>query len=137
MHLYFHVPFCARRCSYCDFAIAVRRQVPNEAYVQAVLREWSMWQGDPVWDLSAEVQTIYFGGGTPSSLEPRVIGVLLEQITQDRPVAGDAEITLEANPENISAEAADTWRAAGVTRISLGVQSFNASVLTWMHRTHT
>ena len=137
MHLYFHVPFCARRCSYCDFAIAVRRQVPTEAYVQAALREWSMWQGDPVWDLSAEVQTIYFGGGTPSSLEPRVIGVLLEQITQDRPVAGDAEITLEANPENISAEAADTWRAAGVTRISLGVQSFNASVLTWMHRTHT
>ena len=56
MHIYLHVPFCARRCSYCDFAIAVRRQVPTEAYVQAALREWSMWQGDPVWDLSAEVQ---------------------------------------------------------------------------------
>ncbi|HEU5304664.1 MAG TPA: hypothetical protein VFU40_08475, partial [Gemmatimonadales bacterium] len=63
MHLYFHVPFCTRRCSYCDFAIAVRREAPSEAYVEAVLGEWHLWQADPIWAQAAEVQTVYFGGG--------------------------------------------------------------------------
>lgn len=137
MHLYLHVPFCARRCSYCDFAIAVRREVPSAAYVDAVLREWSLWQTDSVWDLSPGVQTIYFGGGTPSRLAPQAIGQLLEQIARDRPVMADAEITLEANPEDVTRVAADAWRAAGINRVSLGVQSLVPEVLTWMHRTHT
>ena len=94
MHLYFHVPFCARRCSYCDFAIAVRREVPSEAFVSAVLQEWGLCQADPAWELSPEVQTIYFGGGTPSRVTPAAIGRLLERIGADRPVAADAEITL-------------------------------------------
>jgi oxygen-independent coproporphyrinogen III oxidase len=137
VHLYFHVPFCARRCSYCDFAIAVRREVPSDAYVEAVLREWSSWQTDPVWELSPEVQTIYFGGGTPSRLVPASIGRLIERIGGDRPISGDAEITLEANPEDVTPEAAAAWRAGGVNRVSLGVQSFDPAVLQWMHRTHT
>jgi oxygen-independent coproporphyrinogen-3 oxidase len=137
VHLYLHVPFCARRCSYCDFAIAVRREVPSEAYVNAVVREWSLWQADPVWDLSPEVQTIYFGGGTPSRITPASIARILDQIGADRTIAADAEITLEANPEDVSAEAAAAWRAAGVNRVSLGVQSFDPAVLEWMHRTHT
>jgi putative oxygen-independent coproporphyrinogen III oxidase len=137
MHLYLHVPFCTRRCSYCDFAIAVRRQVPSEAYVEAVLAEWSLWQSDPVWDHSPEIETIYFGGGTPSKLAPRAVGKLLQRIAADRPVAGGAEITLESNPEDVSSAAATAWRAAGVNRVSLGVQSFDPSVLQWMHRTHS
>lgn len=137
MHLYLHVPFCARRCSYCDFAIAVRRQVPSEGYVSAVLREWALWQADPVWDGSPEVDTIYFGGGTPSRLHPNAIARLLERIAADRPVASDAEITLEANPDDVTLAAATEWRAAGVNRVSLGVQSFDPEVLRWMHRVHT
>ena len=136
MHLYLHVPFCARRCSYCDFAIAVRREVPSKAYVQAVLREWELWQTEAVWELSPELQTIYFGGGTPSRLEPAAIGVLLNRIRNDRGVAADAEVTLEANPEDVTSEAAAAWQAAGVNRVSLGVQSFDPAVLAWMHRTH-
>jgi oxygen-independent coproporphyrinogen-3 oxidase len=137
MHIYLHVPFCARKCSYCDFAIAVRKQVPSEAYVSAVLREWAMWQADPVWDDLPEIQTIYFGGGTPSLVTPAAIGQLLEPIDRDRPVAPNAEITLEANPDDVTLAAAREWRAAGVNRVSLGVQSFDAEVLRWMHRTHT
>ncbi len=137
MHLYLHVPFCARRCSYCDFAIAVRRGVPSDLYVEAVLREWSLWQADPVWDLSSQVQTIYFGGGTPSRVATTAIRQLLERIYADRVVAPDAEITLEANPEDVTVDAAAAWRAAGVNRVSLGAQSFDPGVLQWMHRTHT
>ena len=137
MHLYLHVPFCARRCSYCDFAIAVRKQVPSDAYVAAVLREWAIWQTDPVWDASPEVQTIYLGGGTPSRLAPDAIARLLEQIGTDRTIASDAEITLEANPDDVTLGGAQAWKAAGVNRVSLGVQSFDPRVLEWMHRTHS
>jgi oxygen-independent coproporphyrinogen III oxidase len=137
MHIYFHVPFCARRCSYCDFPIAVRREVPSEAYVSAVLREWAMWQPDPVWDDSPGIHTVYFGGGTPSRITPAAIAQLLHRIAADRHVVGDAEITLEANPDDVTVAVATAWRAAGVNRVSLGVQSFDPGVLRWMHRTHT
>ena len=63
MHLYVHVPFCARRCSYCDFAIAVRKHVPSARFVDAILREWSWWQDEPA--TRAPLDTLYFGGGTP------------------------------------------------------------------------
>jgi oxygen-independent coproporphyrinogen-3 oxidase len=137
MHLYIHVPFCARRCSYCDFAIAVRRDVPTRRFVDAVLGEWRGWQGHPAWEESGDVATVYFGGGTPSRLDPGGISELLSGIHRERPVLTDAEVTLEANPDDVTPAAASAWRAAGVNRISLGVQSFDPSVLRWMHRAHT
>ncbi|HEX6644307.1 MAG TPA: radical SAM family heme chaperone HemW [Gemmatimonadales bacterium] len=136
MHLYVHVPFCARRCSYCDFAIAVRRQVPSDAFGRAIGAEWALLQDHPAWSGSPVVETIYFGGGTPSRIEPRAIGQIIELVRRDRPVAADAEITLEANPDDVTPAAAEAWRAAGVNRVSLGVQSFDPAVLAWMHRTH-
>jgi oxygen-independent coproporphyrinogen-3 oxidase len=137
VHLYIHVPFCARRCSYCDFSIAVRRVVPSVEFADAIIREWTTWQTHPVWQVSPLIETIYFGGGTPSRLEPSAIQLLLDGIRARRPVAADAEITLEANPDDITADAAARWREAGVNRVSLGVQSFDPHVLAWMHRTHT
>jgi putative oxygen-independent coproporphyrinogen III oxidase len=137
MHLYFHVPFCARRCSYCDFAIAVRREVPSEAYSSAVLREWEQWKEHPVWQQSSQVETIYFGGGTPSRISPGAVDRILNRIAADRPIAAGAEVTLEANPDDVTLGTAAAWRAGGVNRISLGVQSFDAAVLSWMHRVHT
>jgi oxygen-independent coproporphyrinogen-3 oxidase len=137
VHLYFHVPFCARRCSYCDFAIAVRRVVPSAEYHETVLREWAARHDHPAWALSDRVETVYFGGGTPSLLEPRAIAAILERVAADRRVAPDAEITLEANPDDVSPGAARAWHRAGVNRVSLGVQSFDPVVLSWMHRTHT
>ena len=136
VHLYLHIPFCARRCSYCDFAIAVRRVVPSERYVEAIAKEWALWQPHPVWNESPGIATIYFGGGTPSRLRPEAIGRLVDMIRAARPVADAAEITLEANPDDVTPAAAACWAAAGVNRVSLGVQSFDPAVLEWMHRTH-
>ncbi len=137
MNLYIHVPFCARRCSYCDFSIAVRKRVPSRRFAEAVLTEWRGVQDDPGWDASPELQTVYFGGGTPSHLEPADLAAILDGLRADRRLAADAEVTLEANPDDVTPEAAASWRAGGIARVSLGVQSFAPGVLAWMHRTHT
>ena len=137
MHLYVHVPFCARRCSYCDFAIAVRREVPSAAYADALLAEWQTWQAHPAWADSPRIDTIYLGGGTPSHLAPEAIERIVDRIRADRPVAPDAEITLEANPDDVTPGTAAAWLRAGINRVSLGSQSFDPAVLAWMHRSHT
>jgi len=130
-HLYVHVPFCARRCSYCDFAIAVRRRVPAERYVAAVAAEYRSRSVGEAWDVSG-FDTVYLGGGTPSQLPPDAVRRLLDLF----PRAPEAEVTLEANPDDVTPDAVTAWRAAGVTRVSLGVQSFDDRVLAWMHRLH-
>ena len=137
MHLYVHVPFCARRCSYCDFAIAVRRDVPSRRFVETVLAEWRGWLGHPLLAEHAVLDTLYFGGGTPSRLAPAQLEALVAGLTRARPLAARAEVTLEANPDDVTAAAAAAWRRAGITRVSLGVQSFDPGVLRWMHRGHT
>jgi oxygen-independent coproporphyrinogen III oxidase len=128
-HVYIHVPFCGRRCSYCDFAIAVRRSTPVAEYLHALGAE--LLSADP-----AVVDTIYFGGGTPSRLGGEGVKQLLEIVTTRYRPEGDAEITLESNPDDVTPAAATAWREAGVNRLSLGVQSFDDGVLRWMHRTH-
>jgi oxygen-independent coproporphyrinogen-3 oxidase len=132
-HVYVHVPFCARRCSYCDFSIAVRRVVPVDEYVRALELELGLRFPD-----SAEhaVDTLYFGGGTPSRLGGEGIARAIEAVRARAPLAPDAEVTIEANPEDINTEAAREWQRAGVNRISIGSQSFDDRVLAWMHRTH-
>jgi oxygen-independent coproporphyrinogen-3 oxidase len=137
VHLYLHIPFCARRCSYCDFAIAVRRVTPSESYADAVLTEWRRWLDSPRLSGTTELSTVYFGGGTPSRLDPMVLARILGTLAQDRPLVPGAEVTLEVNPDDVTEPAALAWVAAGVNRISLGAQSFHAPVLEWMHRTHT
>ncbi|MFL5616689.1 MAG: radical SAM family heme chaperone HemW [Gemmatimonadaceae bacterium] len=132
-HVYIHVPFCARRCVYCDFAIAVRRHVPVEEYVSAIDRELTLrFPGTDAWP----VDTLYFGGGTPSRLGGEGIGRLMDVVTSRLSPERDAEVTIEANPDDVTADAARAWRAAGVNRVSLGAQSFDDAVLKWMHRTH-
>src|SRR5215210_1079955 len=137
MHVYIHVPFCARRCTYCDFAIAVRRDVPSELYADLILREWALWQADPVWDESPRIDTIYLGGGTPSRISPVAVARMIERLALDRDLVSGAEITLEANPDDVTLPVAAAWRAGGVNRVSIGVQSFDPGVLQWMHRVHT
>ncbi len=137
MHLYLHVPFCARRCSYCDFAIAVRRSTPSASYADRILAEWRGWREDPRLGTVAELATVYFGGGTPSRLATDSLARILETITAHWPLREGAEVTLEANPEDVTPTAARAWQAAGITRVSLGAQSFDPAVLRWMHRTHS
>ena len=132
-HLYVHVPFCARRCSYCDFSIAVRRTVPVAAYVDAVARELDVRFGaDAAW----EVDTLYLGGGTPSHLGGWGVAELMRVLRQHVTLAPRVEVTLEANPDDITPDHAASWRVAGITRLSIGAQSFDDGALAWMHRTH-
>jgi len=132
-HVYVHVPFCARRCVYCDFAIAVRRHVPVDEYLQSVARELSVrFPEAKPWP----VETLYFGGGTPSRLGGSGIAQLLDLLQTRLTILPNAEVTIEANPEDVTTEAVEAWRSAGVNRLSLGAQSFDDAVLRWMHRTH-
>jgi oxygen-independent coproporphyrinogen-3 oxidase len=131
--VYVHVPFCARRCAYCDFSIAVRRVVPVDDFLTGISRELELRfpTASP-----HPVQSIYLGGGTPSRLGAEGIARLLELLRRRWEPAPGAEITLEANPEDVTPEEVRAWVAAGVNRISLGAQSFDPSVLAWMHRVH-
>ena len=130
MHLYIHVPFCQRRCSYCDFSIAVRRQIPAREYVDVILKEA---RGADF----GELETLYFGGGTPSLLPADAIAELVQELPSLRRTPHAArEVTIEANPEDVTVDSACAWRAAGINRVSLGAQSFDDAVLKWMHRSH-
>ncbi|MEX2151914.1 MAG: radical SAM family heme chaperone HemW [Gemmatimonadaceae bacterium] len=126
------MPFCARRCVYCDFSIAVRTRVPVDEYLQALEREWTARHRESEFVLS----TVYLGGGTPSKLGGDGVARLLDLVRRKAKLQSDAEITIEANPEDVSPDSVQAWRNAGVNRVSLGVQSFDDAVLAWMHRTH-
>ena len=132
-HLYVHVPFCRRRCVYCDFSIAVRRETPVAEYLSALRAELASSAPRENWALD----TVYLGGGTPSRLGAPGIASLLDLVRERAALADAAEITIEANPEDVNAADARAWRSAGVNRVSLGVQSFNDDVLRWMHRSHS
>ena len=133
MHVYLHVPFCVRRCSYCDFSIAVRKRVPASEYVECIRAEMR-GPGSGVRD--SGLATLYFGGGTPSLLPPDALTTVLLDVFRSTHSLDDLEVTLEANPEDVTPANASAWRRAGVNRISLGAQSFNDGVLKWMHRSH-
>lgn len=138
-HLYVHVPFCSRRCTYCDFSIAVRRDTPVDDFVDGLRLELASLTHEPSsnhdageWDLD----TLYLGGGTPSRLGGHGVARTIEMILDFARLAPNAEVTIEANPEDVTPAAAVEWRAAGVNRLSIGAQSFDDAVLEWMHRVH-
>src|SRR3989442_9653490 len=143
-HLYLHVPFCQRRCSYCDFSIAVRKRIPARQYVDAVLGEVSLLGvtgpgRKPGESEDLGLETLYLGGGTPSLLPPDAISALLTSLRDAFHVTSSrdaVEVTLEANPEDVTPDSARAWRRAGINRVSLGAQSFDNRVLQWMHRSH-
>jgi oxygen-independent coproporphyrinogen-3 oxidase len=131
--LYVHIPYCVSKCPYCDFNSHVVAEIPEKSYVQAVIKEltyYEPWHGRPI-------QSIFFGGGTPSTFQPESIGMLLENIAAHFPVLSNCEVTLEANPGTVDRRNFHGYRAAGVNRISLGVQSFNARLLKFLGRVHS
>ena len=132
-HLYIHVPFCARRCAYCDFSIAVRREVPVAGYLDGLHAELAMRAPKDRWQLD----TLYLGGGTPSRLGADGIRKLVPLVREFADLAPGAEVTMEVNPEDVTPESAAAWLEAGVNRFSLGIQTFDPLILRWMHRVHT
>src|SRR5262245_20644802 len=124
LSLYIHIPYCARKCPYCDFnSHEARGSIPEERYVAALIAD--LEQALPlVW--GRRVYSVFFGGGTPSLFSARAIDDVLAAVRARLPLAADAEITLEANPGTFEADKFREFRAAGVNRLSIGVQSFNA-----------
>lgn len=134
--LYIHVPFCARRCSYCDFAVEATRRPPVDAWIDAIGRELALVAPAARGTERMELDTLYLGGGTPSLLGEGAVARLLEGLAAHVRLAPEAEFTCEANPESFDAALARDWRDAGVNRISLGAQTFHAETLRWMGRLH-
>jgi len=134
LSLYIHVPWCARKCPYCDFnSHEARAAVPEERYVAALVAD--LEQALPrVW--GRRVTSVFFGGGTPSLFSARAIAAILDAARARLPLAPDAEITLEANPGTVEAGKFREFAAAGVNRLSLGIQSFNPRHLTALGRIH-
>jgi oxygen-independent coproporphyrinogen-3 oxidase len=123
--LYVHIPFCGSICSYCNFNRGLFDAGLKTRYVDALVREIDAWTPE-----TAEADTIFFGGGTPSLLEPAEIARLIQACRARVRLAGDAEITLETNPETASVDRFEGFLEAGVNRISFGVQSFNTGAAT-------
>ena len=131
--LYVHFPWCVSRCPYCDFNAHVAAAPPQEEYFAALRAELRMWRAQLG---PRRLATVFIGGGTPSLAPPALIGGLLEQADASFGLEKDAEVTLEANPESLDAAKAAGYAASGVTRMSIGVQSFDEGMLTVLGRAH-
>lgn len=130
--IYLHIPFCRQACHYCNFHFTTSLRRKNEL-TAALLKEIDIRRdylgGEPV-------ETIYFGGGTPSLLHPDELRAILEKINLTHTVSGEAEITLESNPDDIAIETLEAWKGSGINRLSIGIQSFFDEDLRWMNRAH-
>jgi len=136
LSVYIHVPFCVRRCLYCDFITYAGQQAWMPAYVEAAIKEVH-WLGRSRAKTDEPAQTVYFGGGTPSLLSIEQVKALLTAVDLSFGLMENAEITLEANPGTLTLDYLRELRATGVNRLSLGVQSFSDAELAQLGRIHT
>ncbi|HEU4342576.1 MAG TPA: radical SAM family heme chaperone HemW [Candidatus Binatia bacterium] len=134
--LYVHIPYCIRKCPYCDFNSHVVAEIPEQAYVEALVREIDYYAGLADWS-ERRVQSIFFGGGTPSTFHCTSIGSILDRVAGRFQILPDCEITLEANPGTVDRGNFFGYREAGINRISVGVQSFQPRLLKLLGRAHS
>ena len=130
--IYIHIPFCRKACHYCNFHFSTSFKTKEEligAMVVEIAMQAAYLDGQ-------EIETIYFGGGTPSSLPIEDIKLLLDAIRDVHQIADDAEITLEANPDDIHAESVTQWKETGINRLSIGIQAFQDDLLAAWNRSH-
>jgi oxygen-independent coproporphyrinogen-3 oxidase len=138
---YIHIPYCVKRCGYCDFntytpselKIATGLSEVSNSYIDLLLLEIKQAKAQVG---SASVPSIFFGGGTPSLMEPFDIGRVITQIRQEFDLNSDAEITMECNPDTVTKENLAAFREVGVNRVSFGMQSAVPHVLATLDRTH-
>ena len=130
--IYIHIPFCKQACNYCNFHFSTSLRYKNEL-LAALLKETAL-QRDYL--ANENIETIYFGGGTPSLLSISDLRSQIAKLEESFPVLNNAEITLEANPDDITEEKLVGWKAVGINRLSIGVQSFFEEDLEWMNRAH-
>ena len=134
--LYVHIPYCVSKCPYCDFNSHVVPDIPERSYTAALIQELHHYARKDDWR-GRTIRTIFFGGGTPSTFQPASIARILESAAGLFPVDSICEITLEANPGTVESGNFAGYRACGVNRISLGVQSFQPHLLKFLGRVHS
>ena len=132
--LYLHWPFCAAKCPYCDFNSHVSKSIDHDAWQAAYLSQIDQYAAQTP---GRVLDSIYFGGGTPSLMRPETVAAVLERISDRWTLANDVEITLEANPTSIEAANFAGYRAAGIERVSIGVQALNDNDLRKLGRMHS
>jgi oxygen-independent coproporphyrinogen III oxidase len=133
--IYIHIPFCKQKCTYCDFHFSTTFEGYRNEMIQAMCAEMRLRGADFLNNVPLE--TIYFGGGTPSLLHEDELNSLLDTVREEFDCTQVREITLEANPDDLSDEQLAVWKKLGVNRLSIGIQSFRAQDLEWMNRAHT
>jgi len=131
--IYIHIPFCKQACSYCNFHFSTSLS-QKDAFINALKKEIKITANAT--STHKNIDTIYFGGGTPSILSKQAIQAILNAIYENFDVHTAAEITLEANPDDVNSSIVQDWLSIGINRLSLGIQSFNDAELTWMNRAH-
>lgn len=131
--IYIHIPFCKKACTYCDFHFSVNTKLRSEM-VDAIIGEIEHRKN---YLNTKTIQTIYFGGGTPSILDTAELELILEKIYKEFEVSSNAEITIECNPDDLSKQKLTELKKLGFNRLSIGLQSFNEDELKWMNRAHT
>ena len=130
--IYLHIPFCKKACHYCNFHFSTQTS-EMQAFVDAIIQEIKLQKSY----IKEPIETIYFGGGTPSLLEETQLTAIMAAIHAHFDLADLIECTLEANPDDMSTSKLAAWKKIGVNRLSIGIQSFQAPALTWMNRAHT
>jgi oxygen-independent coproporphyrinogen-3 oxidase len=130
--IYLHIPFCKKACHYCNFHFSTQTDT-IQALVDALIQEIELQKSY----IKEPIETIYFGGGTPSLLNEAQLKAILAAIDTHFKVTTTIECTLEANPDDIDPIKLAAWKQLGINRLSIGIQSFQASALTWMNRAHT
>jgi oxygen-independent coproporphyrinogen-3 oxidase len=130
--LYIHIPFCSHVCPYCDFAVLIAGEARRQAFVEAIAAEAARYRA-----CGLGFDTVYLGGGTPSSLLPDQLETIVASLRESLSVDPGAALYLEVNPEDVSAVSVRRWRELGFTTLSLGVQSFDDEALRFLGRRHT
>ena len=133
--LYLHVPFCSKVCPYCDFSVMHAASPARQSFVSRLVTEVGL--AAPTWRDPRAFDTVYFGGGTPSQLEPDELARVLDACRRHLALATPSWVFLEANPEDVTPESCAAWRKLGVRTLSLGVQSFSDETLRFLGRRHT
>jgi oxygen-independent coproporphyrinogen III oxidase len=135
LHLYVHIPFCIHKCHYCDFNSHEQKAPDWQAYGKSLIAELRNWAHAPQFQ-GRSMNSIFFGGGTPSLAPPSLIGAIINGTNENFGLDVDAEITLEANPGTVDSNHFLGYRKAGVNRLSIGVQSLQNNELRWLERIH-
>ncbi|TAH06762.1 MAG: radical SAM family heme chaperone HemW [Sphingobacteriia bacterium] len=129
--IYIHIPFCKKACNYCNFHFSTQQNLMDEI-IACIIAEITLQKQY----LQTPLSTIYFGGGTPSLLSPFHLNAIFNAIQKQFSILPNAEISIEANPDDISPTLIKTWKEVGINRISIGIQSFQQNDLIWMNRAH-